>query len=186
MEQKRLFVAIKIKPDKEFLRYYHQLKKALQQEKIKWVDEGNMHFTLKFLGETPVDFIEEIIDALQEARLGIMPFNMVLEGMGIFGSSYEPRVIWYGIRDETQIFNLADNIFSELEGIGIERDRQNFVPHLSIGRIKQLNDKEKFQQIIDKHKPGLIQTIRVVEFSLIESVLQPSGPTYYILESFNL
>jgi len=186
MEQKRLFVAIKIKPDKEFLRYYNQLKKALQQEKIKWVEEGKMHFTLKFLGDTPEDFIEDIIDALQEARLGIMPFDLVLEEMGIFGSSYDPRVIWYGIRDETQIFNLADNIFNELEGIGIERDRQNFVPHLTIGRIKQLHDKERFQQIIDKNKPGLIQTIRVEEFSLIESMLQPEGPIYEVIETFNI
>jgi len=95
-------------------------------------------------------------------------------------------VIWYGIRDETQIFNLADNIFSELEGIGIERDRQNFVPHLTIGRIKELNNKDKFQQIIDKNKPGLIQTIRVEEFSLIESVLQPTGPIYENIETFIL
>ena len=111
---------------------------------------------------------------MQEARLGIMPFDMVLEGLGVFGSSYDPRVIWYGIRDETQIFNLADNIFSELEGIGIKRDRQNFVPHLTIGRINE------------KQKPGLIQTIRVEEFYLIESILEPTGPVYHVVETFNI
>ncbi len=186
MDQKRLFVAIKIHPDKKFLQFYSELKKALQQEKIKWVEEENIHFTLKFLGETPEYQVEEIVDALQEARLGIMPFDLVIEKLGIFGSSYNPRVIWLGIRDEVQIFNLAENIFNELMGVGFERDSQNFVPHLTIGRIKSLQDKDRFQQILDKHKPGLVQTIRVEEFYLIESILDPTGPTYHTLETFNL
>ena len=186
MDQKRLFVAVKIPPDKQFLRFYNQLKKALQQDKVKWVEEENIHFTLKFIGETPAYQVEDVIDALQEARLGIMPFDLIIENLGIFGSSYNPRVIWLGIREEAQIFNLAENIFTELEGIGLERDRQNFVPHLTIGRIKFLHDKNRFQELIDKHKPGLLQTIRVEEFYLIESFLEPTGPIYETLEVFNL
>lgn len=186
MDQKRLFIAVRIHPDKQFLRFYEQLKNALQQDKIKWVEEENIHFTLKFIGETPAYQVEDIIYALREARLGIMPFELVIENMGIFGSSYNPRVIWLGIRDEVQIFNLAENIFNELESLGFERDRQNFVPHLTIGRIKFLQDKNRFQRIIEKQKPGLIQTIRVEEFYLIESLLQPTGPIYEVIETFNL
>ena len=186
MEEKRLFVAIKIHPGEEFLRLYYQLKKTFQQEKIKWVEKDNVHATLKFIGETPAEQVEDIIGALSEARLGIMPFDLVLEGMGIFGSSYNPRVIWFGIRKDRQMGNLAENIFSELEAIGFERDRQNYVPHLTVGRIKDIQDKKRFQEQLDKIKPGHIQTIRVEEFYLFESILEPTGPVYEVIESFNL
>jgi 2'-5' RNA ligase len=186
MEQKRLFVAIKIRPGEEFLRLYYQLKKTFQQEKIKWVETENVHLTLKFLGETAAHEVEDIINALAEARLGIMPFDLVLEGMGIFGSSYNPRVIWFGIKEDKQMSNLAENIFSELELAGFERDRQNFVPHLTVGRIKEISDKKRFQEKLDKIKPGHIQTDRVEEFCLFESILQPEGPVYKVIETITL
>jgi 2'-5' RNA ligase len=186
MEQKRLFVAIKIHPGEEFLRLYYQLKKTFQQEKIKWVEQENVHLTLKFLGETPTTQVEDIVNALAEARLGIMPFDLVMEGMGIFGSSYQPRVIWFGIKEDKQMSNLVENIFNELELVGFERDRQNFVPHLTVGRIKEIGDKKHFQEKLDNIKPGHIQTDRVEEFYLFESILQPEGPVYEIIETISL
>ena len=186
MEQRRLFVAINIHPGEEFLRLYYQLKKTFQKERIKWVEQENVHLTLKFIGETPANKVEDIVNALAEARLGIMPFDLVLKGMGIFGSSYNPRVIWFGIKEDRQMNNLAENIFTELELSGFERDRQNFVPHLTIGRIKEIKDKKRFQEKLDKIKPGQIQTDRVEEFHLFESILQPTGPVYKIIETISL
>ncbi len=186
MKHKRLFVAIRIHPNEQFLRLYYQLKKALQHDRINWVKEENIHVTLKFIGETPEDRIDDIISAVDDACLDISPFELALEGLGIFGSRYNPRAIWFGIRKEPMLISLAQNVFREMDNIGFEKDRQNFVPHLTIGRVKLLEDKNYFQQTIDKHKPGLIQTIRVEEVLLVESVLQPEGPTYYVLESFIL
>ncbi|MEA3479615.1 MAG: hypothetical protein U9R60_15635, partial [Bacteroidota bacterium] len=87
---------------------------------------------------------------------------------------------------EPMLISLAHNVFQEMENIGYEKDRQNFVPHLSIGRVKLLEDKNYFQQTIDKHKPGLIQTIRVEEVLLVESVLHPTGSEYFVVEKISL
>ncbi|MFU8845056.1 MAG: 2'-5' RNA ligase family protein, partial [Bacteroidales bacterium] len=61
---KRLFAAIKVMPDEEFMRVFMTLKRDLKNEKIKWVDPENIHITLKFFGETPESKIPLINDVL--------------------------------------------------------------------------------------------------------------------------
>ena len=183
---KRLFAAIKIHPDEAFLKRYYAIKKALIDEKIKWVRPENIHITLKFFGETPEHHIPGISIALRQAAKEATPFELVLQNTGIFGSSYNPRVIWFGMEPHDEIIQLSKAVFRELEVIGIETGRQNFVPHLTVARIKSLDDKKFFQGVIDKNKEGFIQKEEVNEFHLFESILLPDGPKYELIESFGL
>ncbi|NQT78556.1 MAG: RNA 2',3'-cyclic phosphodiesterase [Bacteroidetes bacterium] len=183
---KRLFAAIKIHPTKVFTAQYLSLKKSLADEKIRWVNPDNIHITLKFFGETAEHHISNIADALRAAADTVPAFTLDLKNTGIFGSSYNPRVIWFGIDAGNELQLLSENVFLELEKIGIEHDRQNFVPHLTIARIKYLKDKKHFQQIIDQHKEGFIQKEEVNEFHLFESILRPQGPLYNVIKSFPL
>jgi 2'-5' RNA ligase len=185
-QMKRLFAAIKIHPGEAYTMQYWSLKKALKDEKIKWVDLENIHITLKFFGETPEHHIPAINAALGKASSGIPQFQLKLANTGIFGSSYNPRLIWFGIDQSNELFSLSKNIFRELENIGIVKDRQNFVPHLTVGRIKNLEDKKHFQKVIDKYRDGHIQNEEVNNFHLFESILSPQGPTYNVVESFEL
>lgn len=183
---KRLFAAIKVQPSEIFLTRYWALRDSLKEEKIRWVDLDNIHLTLKFFGETPEHHIPAISLALNAATSGITPFDLGLENTGIFGSSYKPRVIWFGVGPCEELRALSNNIMRELEKIGIEDDRQNFVPHITVGRMKFLNDKKRFQQAVDKHREGHIQKKEVKNFHLFESILRPQGPVYSILESYAL
>ncbi|RLD53588.1 MAG: RNA 2',3'-cyclic phosphodiesterase [Bacteroidetes bacterium] len=182
---KRLFAAIKVAPSEAFLARYYALKKNLENEKIKWVDPENIHITMKFFGETPEHHIPAISIALKEAAHQTPHFNYEIQHTGIFGSSYKPRVIWFGIQPHDDIVRLSESIFSELEKIGIEGDRQNFVPHLTIARIKELEDKQFFQKVIDKYREGFIQKEEVNKFHLFESRLSPAGPRYSIIDSYS-
>lgn len=183
---KRIFAAIKIHPSNQFLKVYYDLKTAMRNDKIKWVDTQNIHLTMKFFGETKEDRIENIITVLSEISLQHKPFTLELKNVGIFGSSYKPRVIWFGIEENKIMQSLAMDTLDEMEKIGFEKDRQNFVPHLTIGRIKFVNDKKRFREIIDRYKSVEIQKENIVEFSLIESILRQQGPEYKIIETFKL
>ena len=183
---RRLFAAIKVNPSEEFLSRYFALKRNLAKEKIKWVEPENIHITLKFFGETPDHHIPGISIALQEASRKNNPFGFSIINTGIFGSSYHPKVIWFGIEPTNKIIQLSSCIFSALERIGIEKDRQNFVPHLTIGRIKTLEDKAFFQKVMVQYRDGFIQKEEVSEFHLIESQLSPKGPRYAVIESYPL
>jgi 2'-5' RNA ligase len=183
---KRLFAAIRINPSEAFLSRYFSLKQQLKNEKIRWVDPENIHITLKFFGETPEHHIPGINAALKEASSSMGPFSITIVNTGIFGSSYNPKVIWFGIDPHKEITTLSNHIFEKLENAGIPKDRQNFVPHLTIARMKFLADKKYFQKVIDAHKEGQIQNEEVNQFHLFESILRPQGPKYALIRSFDL
>jgi len=183
---KRLFAAIKIHPSPQFLEIFTALSELLKHERIKWVEPHNIHITLKFFGDTDEKDIPAIKKALQAAATGSKPFTMKINRTGIFGSRYDPRVIWFGIDPDPSLEILAKNVLAELQKAGWEPDRQNFVPHLTIGRIKEIRDKNLFRQMIDKFRDSKVQEQPVLEIILYESILHREGPQYVKLGSFQL
>ncbi len=183
---KRLFAAIKITPDDKFLKLYYRLLKQFEDERIKWVEPQNMHITLKFFGETEENRINGICNVLNNISADHTAFSFFLNNIGIFGSAYKPRVIWFGVENDEPIKLLASDLLIKLETIGFKNDRQNFVPHLTVGRIKELVHKRSFQSKIDKSKDTFIQNVFVNKIYLFESTLTTSGPIYNIVKRFRL
>ncbi|MEI7982752.1 MAG: RNA 2',3'-cyclic phosphodiesterase [Bacteroidota bacterium] len=181
---KRLFAAIKIHPDYEFLKRYQELKQALRHEQIKWVEEQNIHITLHFFGETEdrdMVLIQSVLGRVAEKE---EPFRIGLSGLGIFGSSYSPRVIWARIEPVHYLLGFMIELKSALENAGFENDRQNIVPHLSLGRIKELKEKQFFQRMIGQFKDTVSIEEQIGEIFLFESRLYKTGPLYIIQKSF--
>jgi len=185
MENLRLFVAIRIEAQENFITTYDFLRQALDFNIIKWVDYQNIHLTLKFIGDTQPDEVAHITNALKRAANGIKPFGLKLSRTGVFGSQYDPKVIWFGIDPSASLAQLAKNVSSELETVGILGDRQNFVPHLTIGRIREIKDKKYFQQLMGRFNDVDLQQQQVNSFELIASELRREGPLYTVLESFS-
>jgi 2'-5' RNA ligase len=183
---KRLFAAVHVSPSKEFRELLSSLQRGLRFADIKWVSPENIHITLKFFGETFDDRIPDISRVLKSVSQRHAAFGFTIAETGIFGSSYNPRVVWFGIRNAEPLTALAQDVLKDVESIGWERDRQNFVPHITIGRVKDAKDKRLFQKMIDEHNKAFIQEVSVTEFRLYESILQPQGPIYSILERYTL
>lgn len=183
---KRLFVAIHITPSKEFLALLENLRAGLRFASITWVKPDNIHVTLKFFGETEERMIPEINRVMSLAASLHRPFGFSLKDIGIFGSTYQPKVIWVGMENAEALSALALNVLEAAEQIGWERDRQNFVPHLTLGRVKNVPDKRLFQHVIDEHRGNMVQEVLVKEFHLYESILRKEGPVYNILETYKL
>ncbi|GAB1404574.1 MAG: RNA 2',3'-cyclic phosphodiesterase [Lentimicrobiaceae bacterium] len=183
-ETKRLFAAINIQPNETFADLYHNLRQILGIHIIKWVDLSHIHITLKFFGETPETEIPAIIEALQSSVAGIQPFELNIRRTGIFGSKYNPRVIWFGIDPNTMFLKLNEHVNAALEEVGFISDRQNFVPHLTVGRVKEIRDKNHFQEVLAAFKDFNFQQSMVKEFHLFESILQREGPQYQVIETF--
>jgi RNA 2',3'-cyclic 3'-phosphodiesterase len=181
---KRLFAALKIHPDADFLVKYRELRHDLRHEQIKWVEEHNIHVTLKFFGETEERKIAGICSVLKKRSSATVSFDLKLSGLGIFGSSYAPKVIWVGIEPYADLSGLMKNIHADLTGIGFESDRQNLVPHLTLGRIKFLRDKIIFNRTADLFKTISSSGMRISEVILYESILHREGPEYIPLEKF--
>jgi len=175
---KRLFAAIKIHPSPRYISLFNEISSSLHHERIKWIEPGNTHLTLKFFGETDESKIPAICLALKAAVAQSKHFTLKISNTGIFGSRYDPKVLWFGIEKQDELDELARNIFTELAKCGWEKDRQNFVPHLTIGRIKELKDKPLFRKIISQYNTIEIQEENVTEIILYESILRREGPLY--------
>jgi RNA 2',3'-cyclic 3'-phosphodiesterase len=175
---KRLFAAIKIHPSDDFLTIYNQIKSALRHERITWVNPAAMHLTIKFFGETLTSQIPDIDKCLKQACSTIKPYELEIKNTGMFGSRYEPRVIWFGIEDGNAMQTLFHEAGRHLETIGIFPDRQNFVPHLTIGRIKEIKDKRNYQEVLEKYREHNSGRQTIHELILFESILHREGPVH--------
>ncbi len=185
-ESKRLFLAIKINASSKFQTVFKQLKDCLLHEQIRWVNSENLHLTLRFLGNTSIDRIEGITKAITKAIANEKEFSFEIQNLGVFGSNYNPKVIWFKVFDDDILGKLETKISTELDSEGFIKDRQNFVPHLTIARLKKLKDKSLFNNIIEKYKDIQIQNTDVKELILYESILHKKGAEYKIIQKFNL
>jgi len=183
---KRLFIAINVLPNNALLKVYNDLQSRCSNGKIKWVDARLFHLTLKFLGETSETDEQKIASALHVITAATNSFTFNLKGIGIFGSSYRPRIIRINIEGNEQLIQLGNEIRQGLASSGFPNDRQNFVPHLTLARIKQVQDKAFFQKSINLYKEVFFQEVPVTEIVLYESILHPRGPEYLILEKYKL
>lgn len=187
MSMKRLFVAIHLQAEKPLRDFVQLLQTNLRHEDIKWVNPAQLHLTLKFIGETAAANIPRIAQALDEAVAGIKPFSLSFDKHGLFGSRYQPRVIWIGPATENPVLlSLANTVLDAMDRIGYARDRQNLVPHLTLGRIRFLRDKPAFHRFFDGLPDQNYLHTSVDQFHLYESVLKPTGAVYSIHHSCHL
>ncbi len=185
MHTQRLFVAIHIDAGDSLVRLLSSLAHQLRHERINWVKPQNMHLTLKFIGSTPSDKIPEIIQFLQNISLKHSGFELEFDRTGLFGSQYNPKVIWLGSSKAPDLLiSLAKDMINGFDQIGYPADRQNFVPHLTLARIKQLADKHYFQRIIRQIPQQVYIRQAIHSFRLYESILQKNGPVYKLIQEF--
>lgn len=183
---KRLFAAFKINPDAEFLAQYRRLQMNMKYQQIKWVEENNIHITLKFFGETEERKIPEIGIILRQRASRTPAFDLNLSKLGVFGSSYAPKVIWCGIDPYEKLSELMKQIHEDQRKAGFEPDRQNPVPHLTLGRIRQLNDMILFEKALSQFRLMASTVMHMSEIILYESILRREGPLYVPLEKYSL
>lgn len=182
----RTFIAIKILPEEELIKTLAIFKKSLASEKIKWVEPNNLHLTLKFVGDTSHGQVEEIKNLLENISNQFGRFSLTLNGLGFFKSKGQPRVLFAKLEYDESL-ELIYNILEErLSKIGIEKDKRDFKPHLTLARIKYIKNKRLFYSVMEKLKNTYFQKSTVSEIHYFQSVLKPTGPVYQTLKVANL
>ena len=188
MYTKRTFLAIHIPSGTEYPALVEKLKRNLTHERfINYCRPENIHLTLKFLGSTPVDDISNIIESCQKVAKRHQPFTMDFDKTGFFGSNHVPRVLWLGMNDQPKaLFDLEADLLDAFDDLGYLRDRQNFVPHLTVCRIKSLVDKQFFLKVCNGIEQKTYLHADVKELVYYESILQPTGPIYKVIKKIPL
>ncbi len=183
---KRLFCAIKVSPAEAIRDVLLTFREELYDERISWVAPENLHITLKFFGDTPGREESGIKEALSKAATRTPPFSFHLKSCGTFGNPCQPRVVWLGINGGEGIKKLYNEVNKSLEPLGYKPDRQLFVPHLTIGRIKHLGDTDILRELLGEFEHVAFGSADIRKFYLFQSILKPGGPEYRILHDFVL
>lgn len=182
----RTFIAIKIVAEKRLTDVFSNLKKSLSDEEIRWVDTDNLHLTLRFLGETNREQVSEIINVLESVSENFKPFVFEIKGAGVFKNKMQPRVLFLSVENNQILFQLADEIRNKLKLFGFEDSEKSFNPHLTLGRIKYIENKDAFYALANRFKDVKIQMVTVSEIIFYQSILSSDGPTYKPIEIVKL
>jgi 2'-5' RNA ligase len=102
---------------------------------LKWSPAYNLHVTTKFIGEWPEVRLQELIETLKPLSRR-PPIEICVSGIGWLPNPHSPRVLFSGIKAGPELAQFALDTEAALEPLGIERERRDFKPHLTLARIK--------------------------------------------------
>ncbi|MFN3479373.1 MAG: RNA 2',3'-cyclic phosphodiesterase [Thermodesulfovibrionales bacterium] len=151
---------------------------------VKWVPVENLHVTLKFLGHIQMELVAKVKERLYNIVSNFKPFRLRFNGLGFFPDKKRPRVVWIDISDSDVLKYLQEMIEERLAEIGFAREEKGFSPHLTIGRIRSLRDREKLVGIVETIKDREFGIIDVDRVFLMKSDLRPGGAQYSVIAEF--
>jgi RNA 2',3'-cyclic 3'-phosphodiesterase len=189
-EEKKLRLFIAIELPRNIQESLSRLQEAFKETEavVKWTNSENIHLTLKFLGYLKEDLLNKIKEVIKEVASTFPSFRVTLSReMDAFPGKSRPRVLWVGINEgKDEITHLQQKLEDGLEGLGLEKEKREFKPHLTLGRIKSLKSKEGLLEEIKKARLDKEHTLRVIKICLFKSTLTPGGPVYDIIYEASL
>jgi 2'-5' RNA ligase len=174
----RLFIAIR---PPEFVR--DALVDAMEGiEGARWVDEENLHLTLRFVGEVERPAANDLAEAL--ARISWPRFELRIEGVGHFARKGEAKALWARIPESEPLEGLRQKVESGCEAVGLGRETRRFTPHVTLARLNRSSG--PIGGWLSSFGDMRAGPWEVTEFILYESHLGRTGSFYEPVTTFAL
>jgi RNA 2',3'-cyclic 3'-phosphodiesterase len=153
---------------------------------LRFVDANQAHYTLRFLGEVSPSRRLDAVRAGRAAADGATPFDVSLEGLGVFPDERRPHTLWIGAGvGAPELSALASRLERELAEVGFAKETRPFVPHLTLARVKDGPPSSAVRALLTEPR-GTLAALHVERFMLMESRPGASGVRYVCLETFSL
>lgn len=134
----------------------------------RWVQDEQIHLTLRFIGEVDDGVFQEIREELADIKS--FAFTMRLAGLGFFPPRRQPHVLWAGIDPVDSVVVLRDRVESVLVRLGLEPEGRNFFPHVTLARLRD-TPVAKVDRYLAANMSFVSSEFRVDAFHLYSSVL---------------
>ena len=184
VERFRLFVAVDLPRE-----HLDHIERAIEPVRgtfpdARWISIDNQHVTLKFLGPTPSDRMDEISKVCEIVGAGVAPASLSVTQLGSFPSRTRVRVLWVGLDDPHGVLaRLAKDLESALEPLGYPAEERAFTAHLTLARLKA---PQRLPDGLPDIALASLGPFEVGELVLYRSHLSPKGARYEALERFPL
>ncbi|WP_276258748.1 RNA 2',3'-cyclic phosphodiesterase [Haloglomus litoreum] len=186
MSAKRLFVSVDLDGLADAVREAQA--PFRDQPGVDPTDPEQVHVTLKFLGDTDPNRLDELHEALAGAvaDADVGPFEATFGGYGVFPSLDYISVVWLGVREGgAALTALHEAIEARTTDLGFDPEGHDFTPHATIARMRDARRKEHVQQVVRERDPDVAR-LDVEEVRLTESTLTDDGPVYETVAAFGL
>jgi 2'-5' RNA ligase len=177
----RAFIAIDLDSTikESLLDLLHEVRAA--RADIRWVSQGGMHLTLKFLGPIDECRVEKIKDVMTGVAAQHRSFPLELKDTGAFPGERSPRVLWVGVAAGPELAALQADLEASLAKEGFEREMRDFHPHLTLGRVKGPSRVDKAMAELSRHRGESFGSMTATRLTLFESLLHPEGAEYRVV-----
>jgi 2'-5' RNA ligase len=181
----RTFIAIEL-PDAVHAAL-EDLKSGLRDAGVRasWVKGGNIHLTLRFLGDIDEDQAARIVDVLGREYAPVRPFVLQVRGVGAFPNARRPSVLWAGCEPaEGALERVQQSAETAARAVGLAPEAKAFRPHLTIGRVKDWRAAGPVSDALDRAKDFEAGEFETAGVALFRSRLMSSGAVHERLREF--
>lgn len=154
---------------------------------VKWVEEANLHFTVRFLGEISEDTCRTVETVCQEAVVNCATQQVRLSGVGAFPNLNAPRVVWVGLTEGAEpLGHMAATIEKGLVMRGLPKAERPFSAHITIGRVRSPKNLASLTDELKRLAWTPPAPFLVDHLTLFRSELSSAGPKYSVVNTFRL
>ena len=149
-------------------------------QKARWIPPGNLHLTLRFLGNSDEKIASTLSDELGSIVSECASFRLEFRGIGFFPSPRRPRVLSALIpQPPRELQALYRRVEAAVSQHGFPPERRAFTPHLTFARLRSPSgDLREIQAELENRALGHVSVDEVIVF---ESVLKRSGAVYHAM-----
>ncbi len=178
----RLFCALPVPRtvQDELVDSANSLRGAMAPASASWVQAGNFHLTLRFLGDVEQIRVDELAAQLSAACQNVNRFELICQELGCFPNANRPRVIWAGLKG-AGLSPLQNRVAAACAPVAEREEIGRFNAHITLGRIRPEGSPPNLSQEIERSRNVIFGCWEVREVELICSDLSQGAPRYSVL-----
>jgi len=146
---------------------------------VRWTEVGQIHVTLKFLGDVADEDLARVCEIAAKVAAGVESFDFMVTGVTSAPPTGQMRMVWVDIADPTgrmaELHRRLDDAYAEL---GFRKETRRFRPHLTLGRVKSGRKVPELRRAIAAIAGRQFGNQPAERVTVYSSQLRPSGPIY--------
>jgi 2'-5' RNA ligase len=163
----RLFTGLSLPP--QISATFEELLEELEPlARIRWTRARDLHITTKFIGKWPFGRMPELCNYL--ISMPRLPrFKITLTGLRYMSAANNSWVLYAHVENCEPLIRLAIQTDQTMKTYHVPEDHQDFVPHVTIGRIPGPNPWPELDERVESYCDKPLGTFEVTEWHLYES-----------------
>ena len=163
------------------LRHIARLQEATPRARASWSRASNLHLTLKFLGDIPLQSVPDLSRAAESAARSVRAFTLRIEESGVFPQRGPAKVLWLGVKDLSgMLVRLQAKLEEQCAILEFAKESRAFHPHLTLARVR---NPQHARALAAAHHDLKFDPVEfdVRELLVIRSELSSAGSKYSVI-----